>query len=54
MSNLHTPQRLEDESFKEYQERRKKSKQEVKRVLKGTPVWNCLTQGTYRKSKEVK
>lgn len=37
MYNLHTPQRLENESFTDYKQRRAHSNVVVKRLLRGTP-----------------
>ena len=36
MSNIHTPQRLEDESFKKYKKRREESKLAIKKIKLGT------------------
>ena len=47
MSNIHTPERLEGESFKDYKARRKLSHQVVKLNKKGKVFWNVIDQGTY-------
>jgi hypothetical protein len=38
MSNIHIPQRLEDESFKAYKKRREESKKAIKKIKLGTVI----------------
>lgn len=51
-SNLHQPQRLEDETYESYVARRKTSNKLNKIVRKGLVFWNSRQQGTFRKVKE--
>ena len=41
--------RQENESFKDYRERRKKEQKNLKKYLKGRVWWYSKIQGTYRR-----
>ena len=45
MPSIHTPQRLPDEPFYKYQDRRKESQRAVKRILRGTPNYEFTIYG---------
>lgn len=49
--NIFTPQRLEGESFEDYQERRWMGNRRAKMMRKGIMFWNSKEKGTYRATK---
>lgn len=50
MENIHIPERMENEDFSDYQDRRIASQMFVKEIKRGTYFWNSTEQGTYIKS----
>ena len=53
ITNLHVPQRLEGESFEDYQQRRLASRVRNKMNVKGVMLWNSKEQGQYVKNKNL-
>ena len=52
MEKLFQPQRLEGESFENYQLRRITARKYNKLEAKGVLVWDSMAKGTYRKPQE--
>ena len=53
IKNLHVPQRLEGESFEDYQQRRLASRVRNKMNAKGVMLWNSKEQGQYVASEHL-
>jgi hypothetical protein len=51
LKTLFVPQRLENESFSDYKDRRLVAKYKVHQMAQGNLIWNSKEQGTYRKVK---
>lgn len=47
--NIFIPQRLENESFADYKERRLVANYKLHEMAKGKLIWDSRKQGTYRK-----
>jgi hypothetical protein len=45
-ANLHTPERLPNETREGYKARRAASKEQVNSVKRGTLIWDSLREGT--------
>lgn len=51
MENIFIPHRLENESFEQYKERQKFKDKEIKRIKRGTLIWDSREKGQYIKGK---